>query len=289
MNLELVAATFLSAWALFGTSETDLEKLAQSPAGVKISYGTDPLQFGELHLPKGAGPHPVVINIHGGCWLGEYNMDHSRALANALAKEGIAVWNLEYRRVGNAGGGWPGTFLDVADGADHLRKIAKEHSLDLSRVVVMGHSAGGQLALWTGARKKIAKTSELYREDPISVLGVIAMAPAPQLDTMHKMGVCGNVVEKLMGGSPTTQAERYAAVMPSTLAPIGVPQTIMIGAKDETWKPIGEAYVEKARAAGDKQVDVVNASEAGHFEFVDPGSTTWESVLKACRGRLGLK
>ena len=268
---------------------TDLAELAKAPPGQKHSYGTDKLQFGELTLPEGKGPHPVVINIHGGCWLSEYNIDHSRALANALAKNGIAVWNLEYRRVGDAGGGWPGTFLDVGNGADHVRTLAKDHSLDLQRVVLMGHSAGGHFALWLAGRHKIPATAELHTKDPISVVGVVGLAPAPQLDALHKKGVCNNVIDKLMGGAPDAVADRYQFAMPAAFAPIGVPQTLIIGKKDAAWGWVGEAYAEKARAAGDTKIEVIIAPDAGHFEVIDPNSATWPQVLESTRALLGLK
>jgi len=270
-------------------AETNLEELAKAPAGKRLNYGSDPLQFGELTLPNGPGPYPVVINIHGGCWLAEYNIDHSRALANALAKDGIAVWNLEYRRVGDPGGGWPGTFLDVGKGADHLRELAKEHPLDLSRVVVMGHSAGGHFALWLAGRKKVPDKSEIRSDNPIAVSGVLALAPAPELDALHTKGVCGNVVDKLMGGAPGDLPDRYRAAMPSFMSPIGVRQTILIGSRDADWRWVGEAYVEKARAAGDKQIEIVMAPEAGHSEVIDPNSNTWPVVLGSVRALLGSK
>jgi len=269
-------------------AETDLSELAKAAPGQKHSYGADPLQFGELTLPDGAGPHPVVINIHGGCWLAEYKLNSSRALANALANNGIAVWNLEYRRVGDAGGGWPGTFLDVSKGADYLRAIAKDHPLDLKRVVFMGHSAGGHFALWLAARSKIPATAELHAADPIAVLGVVGLAPAPDLAALHKKGVCGNVIDKLMGGAPDAVPDRYQFSVPANLAPIGVPQVLIIGKKDTAWDWVGQAYADKARAAGDTRIEVIIAPEAGHFEVIDPNSSTWPQVLKSTRDLLGL-
>lgn len=265
---------------------TDLEALAQAPPGQKHAYGSDPHQFGELTLPDGPGPYPVVVSIHGGCWLAKYPLDYTRAMANALARDGYAVWNIEYRRVGNEGGGWPGTFQDVAHGADHLRKLAKDHPLDLNRVVAIGHSAGGQLALWLAARPRIQESSELYVADPLPLAGVLALAPAPELDLLHEKAVCGHVVDKLMGGSFTDVPDRYKAAMPSALAPIGVPQVVMVGKLDEDWRPVGELYVEKAREAGDRQVRLIVAPESSHFEVVDPASTTWPLVRDAIR-RLG--
>ncbi len=105
------------------------------PADHRITYGAAPQQFGELRLPRNsAGPHPVVLLVHGGCWQGAYDITHSRPLAAAIADAGYAVWSVEYRRLGQPGGGWPGTFDDVAAGADHLRTLAPRHNLDLTRV-----------------------------------------------------------------------------------------------------------------------------------------------------------
>jgi acetyl esterase/lipase len=285
MKTANLCAGALLCMASMARAETDLKELAKAPAGQKISYGADPLQFGELHLPEGPGPHPVVVNIHGGCWLAEYDIAHSRALANALAKEGIAVWNLEYRRVGNDGGGWPGTFLDVANGADYLRVLAKDKPLDLTRVVAMGHSAGGHLALWLAARPKISSSSQIHTKDPLKIAGVVALAPAPELDALHEKKVCGHVVDKLMGGSPEAMSDRYRAAMPSALVPLGTPNILLLGKLDNGFKWVGDAYAAKVKAA-DPQMQVIEAAEAGHFEVIDPHSTTWPMVTKTIRDLL---
>jgi acetyl esterase/lipase len=149
----------------------DISKLPQPPADHRISYGPDPLHFGELRLPPGRGPHPVVIVVHGGCWFAEYDLHHLAAFSAALTKLGAATWSLEYRRIGNGGGAWPGTFQDVARGADYVRELAKKYPLDLKRVVIVGHSAGGQLALWLAARHRLPKESALYTPDPLRPSG----------------------------------------------------------------------------------------------------------------------
>jgi len=266
-----------------GVAGTDLDELAKSPPGQKHAYGSEALQFGELSLPEGAGPFPVVINIHGGCWLSEYGIAHSRALAGALAKEGFAVWNIEYRRVGDSGGGWPGTFVDVAHGADYLRTLAKDKPLDLSRVTAMGHSAGGHLALWLAVRHKMPEGSEIHVPDPITVTGVVALAPAPMLDALQAKGVCGGVIERLMGGAAENVVKRYDLAMPSRMAPIGVRQMIVIGEEDKSWRWVGESYVEKARAAGDEQIEVVLVPGAGHLEVIGPAAEAWRTVVEAVK------
>jgi acetyl esterase/lipase len=262
----------------------DLAELEKTPPGTRIDYGPDPLQFGELTLPEGDGPFPVVVNVHGGCWLSQYTIPHSRALAKGFADAGYAVWNIEYRRVGDAGGGWPGTFLDVARAADHVRTLAASHPLDLDRVIVAGHSAGGHFALWLAARAKLPKDSEVYTAEPLRPRGVLSLAPAPQLERLHELGVCDQVIDKLLGGSPAEVPERYRSASPAALAPLGLPQVIVLGLHDADWEPIGRAYL--AATAGDAQVRVVEAPDSGHFEMINPQTSTWPLVLAAARSLL---
>jgi acetyl esterase/lipase len=138
------------------------------PATERIPYGPDPLQFGDLRLPEGPGPHPVVVVVHGGFWRARWDLEHIGHACAALTREaGVATWCIEYRRIGNEGGGWPGTFLDVGAATDFLREIAKTHSLDLDRVVTIGHSAGGHLAVWLAARQHIPKDDSLHTDLPL--------------------------------------------------------------------------------------------------------------------------
>lgn len=253
---------------------------APRPAA-RVEYGVDPLQFGNLRLPAGPGPHPVVVFIHGGCWLPQYTIDHAAPLEQALADRGYAVWSLEYRRVGDPGGGWPGTFHDVAAGADHLRALADAFPLDLSRVVAMGHSAGGQFALWLAARGAIAPGHALHTDDPLEIHGVLGLAPAPDLEGLHAAGVCGNVIDGLMGGSPAAYPERYRAASPMQLAPIGVPQALVVGGLDTRWEPVGRAYYERAVAVGDTLVHLIAAEASGHFDMIAPTTATWPIVVDA--------
>ena len=161
------------------------------PADHVVSYGQDELQFGELRLPAGDGPHPVMVLIHGGCWLSEFDIAHIRKLAAAFTAEGIATWTIEYRRVGDPGGGWRGTFDDAAAGTDFLATLAEKFDLDLQRVVFAGHSAGGHLAIWLANRPSQWPAVVT----PVAVLG---LAPAADLAYAHKQGYCDNVVDKLM-------------------------------------------------------------------------------------------
>ena len=149
---------------------------AVQAADHRITYGDDPSQFGDLFLPQGDGPHPVLFLLHGGCWRAPYGLEPVGQMARTLADAGLAVWSLEYRRLGN-GGGWPHTFLDVAHGADLLRELATTYPLDLTQVVVAGHSAGGHLALWSAARPQLPADSPIYTPDPLPFQAVVALAP----------------------------------------------------------------------------------------------------------------
>jgi len=257
----------------------DLTNFEIPTAVARIHYGDGVLQFGDLRVPPGKGPHPVAVFIHGGCWLSEYDISHSSKLTAALARNGIATWSLEYRRVGDDGGGWPGTFQDIARGADHLRSIAPEYHLDLDRVIAMGHSAGGHLALWLAARSNIPENSDVSSRDPLSLDGALALTPAPDLENLHEQQVCGHVIDKLMGGSPAEYPERYRWGDPMQLAPDGVPQVLVIGSHDSDWGPSGRRYYETAKERGD-DIRIIDATESGHFEVIDPDSSTWSLVLR---------
>jgi len=167
----------------------------------RIAYGDDPHQFGQLRLPKGQGLFPVVIVIHGCCLLSQYDLHHISPLAAEITKMGFATWSLEYRRVGNDGGGWPGTFQDVADGSDHLKKLAQEFPLDLNRVITIGHSAGGHLALWVAARHKIPEKALLYKKNPLPIRGVVALAAVGSLNLPNLQEICGGGYSEIDGGN----------------------------------------------------------------------------------------
>lgn len=259
----------------------DVVRFESPPPDHQIAYDGGELQFAKLRLPEGAGPHPLVIFVHGGCWLSQFDIQHAGLLEQGIADEGYAVWSIEYRRVGDEGGGWPGTFRDVGRAADHLRMVAAQYDLDLTKVVASGHSAGGHLALWLAARSTLPEDSELYVADPLTIHGVFALAPAPDLEALHESRVCGSVIDRLMGGSPDEFPGRYRDASPMQLAPIDVPQTLVIGTLDRAWAPGGRAYFERAAAAGDTRVQVVEAKESGHFEMIVPTTSSWPVVRDA--------
>ena len=264
----------------------DITKLPAPPASFRIAYGSDPSQFGELRLPSGKGPFPVAVVIHGGCWYSEYDLKHLASLSAALTGLGIATWSLEYRRIGNVGGGWPGTFQDVANGTDYLRVLAHTHALDLKRVITVGHSAGGQLALWLAARSHLPKDSPLYSPDPLRLRGVVALAGITDLRTYRPN--CGDAVNKLLGGSPDEVPLRYQQTSPIELLPMRVPQRLIHGDRDDK-VPLSQSndYEAQAKTRHD-DVKLTVVAGAGHFDLIAPGSSAWRAVENAVRSLLNL-
>lgn len=259
----------------------DILMLPAPPAGARIAYGADPLQFGELRLPDEAGSHPVVMLLHGGYWRARYDLAYFGHAAADLTSHGYATWNLEYRRVGNPGGGWPGMFLDVAAGMDHLRMLAAQYPLDLRHVVVLGHSAGGQLALWLAARPRIGPESPVYTADPLLPKAVISLAGVLDLRQASARHLSNDAAHELLGGPPEQYPDRYAATSPAELLPIGVPAILIHGASDENVPyALSHDYAEHARAAGDA-VELVTLPGVGHFEIVDPRAPEWQTVVEA--------
>lgn len=259
----------------------DALALPQPEPDLRVAYGEDPLQFGELRLPSGSGPHPVALVVHGGCWLAAYDLGYMAGLAAALAEAGVATWSVEYRRVGDAGGGWPGTLADVAAAADRLRQLGGPHRLDLERVVVVGHSAGGHLALWLAARHRLAADDPLRGPDPLRPTAVVALAGIPDLAAYAAPEGCGAAVPELLGGEPADVPDRVRRASPIELVPIGAPQILIVGGRDAIVPAEqAERHAARAAAAGDR-VEVREVASAGHFELVVPGSVAWPTVRDA--------
>jgi len=265
---------------------TSVEPVTLPPPEVRESYGEGKYQFGELRMPDGAGPHPIAIVVHGGCWCADNDLGYMRTVAAAFARAGLATWSLEYRRIGNDGGGWPGTFEDIAAGADHLRELGRRFPLDLGQVLAIGHSAGGHLALWLAARWRLGKDQPLYRADPLPIAGVLGLAPAADLALLHRRGLCGSAIDKLMGGSPKEVPERYRAGCPMELLPLGVPQVLAVGDGDRVWSRVARRYFDKAVEAGD-DVQILRVDPCEHFKIIDPAASSWPFVREAALCLLG--
>jgi acetyl esterase/lipase len=255
--------------------------LPAPPADRRIPYGTHPAQFSDLRLPPGDGPFPVAIGLHGGYWRNRYGLSYLGHVCTTLTRHGIATWNVEYRRLGDAGGGWPGTLVDVAAAADALRSLAPAHRLDLTRVVAIGHSAGGQLACWLAARQRLNRTRPLYRANPLPLRGAIALAGVLDLRRAFELRLSANATELLLGGTPGMVPARYAAASPYDLLPTAVPQVLLHGTADDSVPyELSARYAARARELGD-DVELITLPGAGHFEPVDPTSAAWPLVERA--------
>jgi acetyl esterase/lipase len=246
----------------------------------RIAYGSDPLQFGELRRPAGGAPCPVVVVVHGGFWESGHDLGLMVPVAEALTTEGLATWNIEYRRVGDSGGGWPGTFLDVAEAVDHLRAIAPQHNLHLRGVVTLGHSAGGQLALWLAGRRWI-RDGELRKPRPLKLRGAMALAGVVDLRRAWELGL--DAVARLMGGSPLDVPGRYDAGDPAALIPLGVPQVLVHGSADTVVPEALSAQYQRAAVKRGDEAKLVALPGTGHFELIDPSTAAWARVREGLR------
>jgi acetyl esterase/lipase len=274
-----------------------INQLPSAPADHRVHYGSGPLQFGDLRLPQTSGRHPVAVVIHGGCWKSRHgdliaDLQNTAALSSALTSFGIATWNIEYRRIDNPGGGWPGTFADVAHAIDYVRVLAQAYPLDVTRVVIIGHSAGGHLGTWAAARHRLPQHSPLFSKEPLRVEGVVNLAGPADLKSFLPMQseVCGEpVITHLLGGSPSEVPERYRQASPSHLLPIRVQQVLITGAQDNVVPPwLGQKYAEEAKKVGD-DVSFVVVDNASHFEVIAPGSVAWPQVEQAVLSMMKLK
>lgn len=265
---------------------------------IRIAYGTNENQFGDLRIPDGKGPFPVAMIIHGGFWRERFDLEQMNKMAEAFTAKGIATWNVEYRRVGQEGGGWPGTFLDNAAAVDHIRVLTKSYPLDVNRVITIGHSAGGHLALWLAARHKLSANSMLQTsEHPLPLKGVISLAGANDLEMMHDIhqwtetlfGIVDNPTRDLLGGKPNEQANRYKEGSPYELLPIGIPLVLIHGSLDVN-VPIGlsEHFEKEAIKEGDS-ITLKIIPTAEHFKLILPETESWLVLLESANTLLGNK
>ena len=256
-----VAALASAPWAIAqGANSTRAAK-----ANARIPYGKDPSQFGELYLPKGPRPYPVVIAIHGGFWKNTTTLETLAPLCLALAEAGAAVWNLEYRRIGDPGAEWPGMADDIVRGAEELPALQARYSLDLSRLTAVGFSAGGQLALWLA----VQRVADLR--------GVTGLAAISDLRRAYAMQLDGGAVRQLLGGTPNQIPQRYAAASPSELLPISVPQRLVHGTDDR----VVPFDLSRRFSKASSNCKLIPVSGAGHYDLIDPRSRFWPTVQHA--------
>ena len=259
----------------------DLEKMPAAAPVLTAQYGPDPLETGELRLPPGKGPFPVAVVIHGGCWTKGFATLHgTAALASALAAKGIATWNIEYRQVGDAGGGWPGTFQDWGAATDYLRVLAKTQPIDLGRVMTVGHSAGAHAALWVAARHRLPPESAIRGAAPLPIRTAVAIDGPGELEELigRDARICGKpVIEPLMGASPAKAPSRYFEATPAALLPLGVREALVAAAV--LTSEDAHQYRAKAEAAGDRIGVLDLAGRSGHFEVIAPDTAQGQEVV----------
>jgi acetyl esterase/lipase len=259
-----------------------LERPRATPAKI-VKYGPAPHQFAELWLPSGAGPHRTLVMIHGGCWRADLPGTELMAyISEDLRQRGYAVWNIDYRRIGDDGGGYPGTFTDTATAIDKLKEIAASEKLDLRKLVAIGHSAGGHLATWSAAGPRLPKTSPLAKPDPPPITGVVSLAGINDLKSYRATGptACGGppTIDALTGAEKRKDVDVFADTSPAALLPLGVPQSVISGSLDKIVPPVfGKDYAAAVAAKGDK-VKEITIESAGHFELIDPTSDAWKTI-----------
>ncbi|MGU3390638.1 alpha/beta hydrolase [Sphingomonas sp. M1A8_2b] len=262
----------------------DLTKRPKPIPDATVDYGTNAMQKIDVWIPQGKGAFPVVLMVHGGCWTSSIaDLSLMNWIADDLRKNGVAVWNIDYRGVDLAGGGYPGTFADAAKAADQLAVNAKKFNLDTRRLVAVGHSAGGHLALWLAARRKLPETSALHTARPLRIRHVISLGGLPDLEATaaDPTNGCGTeVVTKLVGTATPQHNDVYADTSVPRLLPLGASQDLVNG-RDDRIIPFRMAtdYLAKARSAGDR-VTLHTVPATGHVELIAPETAAWAETKR---------
>lgn len=251
----------------------DILSLTPPKADKRVAYGSDENQFADLRLPKTKGPHALAISIHGGFWRAKYDLEYMGHLCAALTAKGIATANLEYRRVGNAGGGWPGTFVDVRTGYQFLSQNARRYEFDAQRIVAIGHSAGGQLGLCLAAHET-------------GVKAVISLAGVVDLQRAYALHLSNDAVVEFVGGTPSEVADHYREADPMRLG-IAARQWLVHGAEDDTVPPAFSRDYVSAKRQRKEDARLLEIDGAGHFDAVDPRSEAWKEVQRVVLETVG--
>ncbi len=255
-------------------SAEDILSQPPPPPDQRVAYGSDPNQFLEVRFPSGKGPHPVLMNIHGGFWRAKYDLAHAGHLCEALRGAGVATFNVEYRRVGNEGGGWPGTFADIRSAYGYLRQEYSRFHLDLKRLAVMGHSAGGQLALCLAAHES-------------SLAQAISLAGVVDLKKAFALHLSNDAVVGLLGGKPNDVPDHYREADPMELSITHARQWLLHCAEDDTVPPaFSRDYADQKKRRGE-QVELIEIAHAGHYDLIDPRSEAFKKVKTTVLSALG--
>ncbi len=260
------------------------------PPDLTLSYGPLPEHVMDVRLPRaGDAPAALVVVVHGGFWMAEYDRGHASAQSAALTDAGYVVATVEYRRIGLPGGGWPGTFDDIALLTDTVQTLVAEavgDAADTARTVLVGHSAGGHLATWAAGRHRLPESSAWHRAEPLAVAGVVSLAGVLDLAESERLGLGGHAARQLLGGprllpGRTAWRDRIPVASPAALLPTGVRIAIVHGSADrQVPVVISRGFAEQAVAAGDP-VTLRELDGLGHFELIDPESAAWPTVLAA--------
>src|SRR5690625_2006803 len=250
---------------------------------IQIQYGNAPSQFGVLRVPGGDSRFPVVVTIHGGFWQSKYNLEENNPIVEDITQRGFATWNIEYRRVGEQGGGWPGTFSDVIQAINYIQVLQHNYPLDTSNLIILGHSAGGHLALWVASRSIDSKQDDPFKRLEIPIKKVVSLAGVTNLKEMwkiHQEEELLSPVSSFMGGTPDEVTHRYHLASPTNLLPLNVDQVLIHGGLDRHVPvSLSKNYYELALEKGEN-IRLFILPEVEHFKIINPTSEAWKTVIE---------
>lgn len=229
----------------------------------RLAYGEGEFQYGLLWLPENRPSPPLLVLIHGGCWLNSFDVNHSFAASTALADAGFAVWSLEYRRTGDPGGGWPGTFKDIVAAIDSIGALT-EYGVNTSRFAIAGHSAGGHLALLAGSR---------FTEASV----VIGLAAIADIDAYARgNNSCQTATPAFMNAEPDAAPALYTAANPAQQALHA--NTHLLHGDLDAIVPLAQTQNIQAR--------LTTVTGAGHFDWIHPDTPAFSALLELLQDEL---